>query len=162
MSFFVSRTVRGTACHADVFARGEVAVLCVASGEAAESLLDDVRARVLEPAFALVETAGWETLLAAHRSRGAVAVLAPGALVHASTGGGQAWFVTDTVTKLDDTYVGGELVGRLVVATDALFRGVADEAIAAAVRANRFWAVGDALVALTRGEDGVAVLVAER
>ncbi|MBX3233363.1 MAG: SpoIIE family protein phosphatase [Labilithrix sp.] len=199
MSFFVVRAVsaagaRASQDRADVFARGETAVLVVADGaggvgdgaRAADHLVDRVREAVLDADFDLAAPAAWSRLFAdvdralvgVGETTAVVVVLMTGLLVHAAAGDSEAWLVrADASERLTagasrarlgtgrarpSASVRRELDGRLVVASDGLFRHTRSEAIERVVRAEKFGAVADALVALTRGEDDVAVLVAER
>ena len=194
MSFFVSRAVSRapTQDRADIFARGETAVLVVADGAggigdgaaAADLVLERARDIVLDPNFDLLAPTRWTTWMKelgaevkrVGESTVVVVVLTPGMLVHASAGDSEAWIVEPTgVVKLtkrtprlgsgsEAPHVAarGELAGRLVVATDGLFRHAPHEEILRLVRTEKFGAVGDALVALAGNADDVAVLVAER
>lgn len=188
MSVFVSRAVSpgSSQDRADVFARGEAAVLVVAGGVAAELVLDRVREAALDVDFDLLAPARWGRLLeetgpAVKRvgeSTVAIVALVPGRLVHASAGNSEAWLVGPSdVVKLTETTprlgsgreaphagaraLGATWEGRLVVASDGLFRHVAEAALLRVVRTEKFGRVGDALVELA-GARGVAVLVAER
>jgi len=104
-------------------------------------------------------------------------VLVPGMLVHASAGDSEAWIVrADDVERLTkrSPRLGSRqatpsaagrrgLDGRLIVASDGLFRNVAAETIVARTRTERFGAIGDALIELARPlADDIAVLVAEQ
>lgn len=200
MGFFVQRAVspagaRPSQDRADVFARGETAVLVVADGAggvgdggaAADAIIDAVRAAVLDADVDLLAPATWARLLVEQdralvglggETTAVVVVLADGMLVHASAGDSEAWIVRpNDVERLtagtDRARLGTgrarpaaaarkELDGRLVVASDGLFRHVDAAAIEEALRTLRFGGVADALIALTHGEDDVAVLVAER
>lgn len=193
VSFFVSRAVSPAPSQdrADIFARGETAVLVVADGaggvgdgtSAADLVLDRVRAAVLDAGFDLLAPARWTTFLkelgAAVKRAGestiVVVVLAPGMLLHASAGDSEAWLVlADDVAKLTrstprlgsgrespDVGVRGAWEGRVVIATDGLFRHAPHDELVRIVRTERFGRVGDALVALAGSADDVAVLVAE-
>lgn len=194
MSFFVSRAVSRAPSQdrADVFARGEAAVLVVADGAggtgdggaAADLVLERVRDAVLDAQFDLLSPARWTRLLRdiapavarAGETTVVIVVLVPGMLVYASAGDSEAWLVgvsTDTRLTTPSPRLGsgreaphagarGELSERLIVATDGLFRHAAKEGILRIVRTEKFGAVADALVALADGSDDVAVLVAER
>lgn len=193
MSFFVSRAVSPAPSQdrADVFARGEAAVLVVADGAggmgdggaAADLVLDRVREAVLDEELDLLSPPRWSSLLLelapamarVGETTVVIVVLVPGMLVHASAGDSEAWLVgADTVTRLGATsprlgsgreapQVGarGPLRERLVVATDGLFRHAPRDGILRVARGEKFGAVADALVALADGSDDVAVLVAE-
>ena len=174
--------------RAAIFARGETAVLVVADGAggvgdggaAADLVLDRVRAAVLDREVDLLAPTTWQRLLGEidralsgiGETTAVVVALVPGMLVHASAGDSEAWIVRATdserLTTASTRLGTGRarpaaaarrgLDGRLVVATDGLFRHVAREAIEQAARGER--SIADALVALTHGEDDVAVLVA--
>jgi serine/threonine protein phosphatase PrpC len=193
MSFFVSRALSASPSQdrADVFARGEAAVLVVADGAggtgdggaAAELALDRVREAVLDVDFDLLSPPGWARFLRelgpsvarAGETTIVIVVLVPGMLVHASAGDSEAWLVgPGSVTRLtemsprlgtgrESPKVGarGALAERLVVATDGLFRHAPEAGILRVVRSEKFGAVADALVALAGNADDVAVLVAE-
>ena len=204
MSFLVVRATAASNAtsqdRADVFARGETAVLVVADGAgghgdgalAADAALEHVRDVVLDPTFDLARPTSWCSLFVAlDRSIAAfgettvvVVVLAPGMLLHVHAGDSEAWVVRDDdvvrLTRQGEARarlgsnqakpfaaVRGELDGRLVVATDGLFRHAAAGDIVALVRTARFGGLADALVALPRlpsgaWPDDVAVLAAER
>jgi serine/threonine protein phosphatase PrpC len=177
--------------RADIFARGETAVLVVADGAggvgdgaaAAELVLDRVREAVLDPAFDLLRESEWRRLLGqldadvarVGESTAAIVALAVGIMVHASAGDSDAWLIGDAVTRLMrvtprlgtrrariESGTRGALTGRLIVASDGLFRHVAADAIVAAARTARMSALGDALIALaTPLSDDIAILVAE-
>lgn len=199
MSFFVSRAVSrrapdaaGTSQdRADVFARGEAAVLVVADGAggvgdggaAADLVLERVKDAVLDPSFDLLAPARWTQLLVeieptvkkVGESTVVVVVLVPGMTVCASSGDSEAWIVgpngieklTKNTPRLGSGRVAphvsarGNWEGRLIVASDGLFRHAAHDAIANIVRAEKFGRVGDVLVELAGTADDVAVLVAE-
>jgi serine/threonine protein phosphatase PrpC len=193
MSVFVSRALSAgpSQDRADVFARGDAAVLVVADGAggtgdggaAADLALERVREAVLDAVLDLLSPAGWSRFL---RDLGpaisrvgettiVIVVLVPGMLVHASTGDSEAWLVGPaSVTRLteisprlgtgrESPNVGarGPLLERLVVATDGLFRHAPEAEILRVARAEKFGAVADALVTLAGNADDVAVLVAE-
>ena len=205
MSFFVTRTVassRGAATEdrADVFARGEAAVLVVADGagglgrgaDASDAALERVKEAVLDPAFELLSPPQWTRLFTAidrelvEKASGettlVVVVLVPGALVWVAAGDSEAWIVRSAgysrLTRLAPRErlgsgrakaaadVTRELDGRLLVATDGIFRHVPAREITSIVESARFGSVGDDLVAAARvGEalpDDIALLVAER
>lgn len=194
MSFFVSRAVSKPPGHdrADVFARGEVAVLVVADGAggigdgaaAADMVLERVREAVLDTGFDLLAPARWTRFLVelgpevkrVGESTVVVVVLAPGMLVHASAGDSEAWLVApaDVVhlaprtprlgsgSEAPHASMRGELRHRLIVGSDGLFRHAPANAILRVVREETFGRVGDALVELAGNADDVAVLVAER
>jgi serine/threonine protein phosphatase PrpC len=205
VSFFVSRTVtqasplRVLQDRADVFARGEHAVLVVADGTggagdgaaAADLALARIRGSVLDDTFDLLAPAAWQRLFGAidrelvaiGETTAIAVVLAPGILVCVSAGDSEAWNVRpDAVDRLTtgtdkarlgsqhanpSTLVQRELEGRLIVASDGLFRHAPDERIIAATRSERIGAIGDVLVEslrLSSGElpDDVAILVAEK
>ncbi|MBX3191484.1 MAG: SpoIIE family protein phosphatase [Labilithrix sp.] len=183
--------------RADVFARGETAVLVVADGAggvarggaAADLFFDSVRSAVLDDAFDLLAARRWEDLFAnADRELRAigettavVVAQAPGVIVCVASGDSEAWIVRpDDVERLTGgasrrlgggasprSVVRGELDGRLVVATDGLFRHVAEAAILALLRDRPFGGLADALIEAARMPSGaladdIAVLVAER
>ena len=193
MSFFVSRAVSPapTQDRADVFARGDAAVLVVADGAggmgdgaaAADLVLDHVRDAVLAVDFDLLAPARWTQLLRelaptvarVGETTVVVVVLVPGMLVHASAGDSEAWLVEPAnVVRLgsssprlgsgrESPQAGARsaLSGRLIVATDGLFRHAPKDEILRVARTAKFNAVADALIALADGSDDVAVLVAE-
>jgi serine/threonine protein phosphatase PrpC len=208
MSFFVTRAAaasrpEGSHDRADVFARGDTAVLVVADGAgglagaaaASDVFVDRVRDVVLDATFDLLAPSGWERLFRdvdvdlALRSAGettaVVVVLAIGMLVCTVAGDSEAWLMRPTeVDPLDSLTAGasrarlgsgrarpssalrGRLEGRLVVATDGLFRHVAKDHLLAILRQSRFGSVADALVDAARSPSGdladdIAVLVAE-
>jgi PPM family protein phosphatase len=125
---------------------------------------------------------------AAGETTAVVVVLAEGATLCVTAGDSEAWLVGAAVDRLTEGArtaesdrrvrlgsgraepvftLRGELEGRLVVATDGLFRHVAPEHIAALVREERFGRVADALIEAARSPGGaladdVVVLVAER
>ena len=157
---------------------------------AADALLERVRDATLDPAFDLLAPSRWQELFVSvdHALHGVgettaiVVVLAPGVVVCTASGDSEAWIVgrdVDALTANVDrarlgsrgakpsSMIGPELEGRLVVASDGLFRHVPRERIVEVVRRERFGAVADALVACARLPSGglhddVVVLVAER
>ncbi|AKU98789.1 hypothetical protein AKJ09_05453 [Labilithrix luteola] len=207
MSFFVSRAVAPASSpqtcqdRADVFARGDVAVLAVADGagglgdgaKAADVVLERVRDAVLDTTFDLLSVARWRELLAdtdrelegIGETTAVVVVLADGMSICAAAGDSEAWLVgASSVTKLtanaDRRRLGSGLARptstahpahpalreRLVVATDGLFRHVAEARILEIANAEPVLRAANALAESTRlpsGErpDDVAVLVAE-
>lgn len=203
MSFFVVRATAASGVtsqdRADVFARGETAVLVVADGAggrgdgavAADAVLEHVRDVVLDPTFDLARPTSWcalfleldRSIAAFGETTAVVVVLAPGMLLHVHAGDSEAWIVRDRdvepLTRHGEARarlgsnqakpfaaVRGGLDGRLVVATDGLFRHAAADDIVALARRERFGGLADALVALPRlpsgaWPDDVAVLAAE-
>ncbi len=116
MSFFIARAAassrpEGSHDRADVFARGDVAVLVVADGAgglvgaaaASETILERTRTVVLDPTFDLLAPSFWERLFRdvdaelASRSAGEttalVVVLAPRILLCTVAGDSEAWLV---------------------------------------------------------------------
>jgi len=204
MSHFVTRataaaTPGGSQDRADIFARGETAVLVLADGAgghgdggaAADLLLDCAREAVLDPDFDLLAPTAWERLLCEvdraakpiGETTAVIVVLVPGMVVCSAVGDSEAWIVRAVdVVRLTErasrarigsgvarpsSVTRGALDGRLVVASDGLFRHAPAKRIVEIMRAERISGVADQLVALPRlpsGElpDDVAVLVAER
>jgi PPM family protein phosphatase len=206
MSFFVSRATatsrpEGSQDRADVFARGETAVLVVADGAgglgggaaASEAVLERVRDAVLDVDVDLLAPTSWVRLLreldsalvagSVGETTALIVVLASGATLCVSAGDSEAWLVGAAgIDRLSEratrarlgsgrarpvSTLRGELEGRLVVASDGLFRHVPQERIVTLVREERFGRVADALVDAARSPigtlaDDVAVLVAER
>jgi serine/threonine protein phosphatase PrpC len=193
MSVFVSRAVSAPPSQdrADIFARGEAAVLVVADGAggtgdgaaAAELVLERVREAVLDVEFDLLTPARWTEFLRelgpavtrVGESTVVIVVLVPGMLVWATAGDSEAWLIGPTTdarlteisprlgSGLEAPKAGarGGLSERLVVGTDGLFRHAPKDEILRLVRTETFWAVADALVTLAGNADDVAVLVAE-
>jgi serine/threonine protein phosphatase PrpC len=202
MGFFVNRATADARFErsqdrADVFARGDAAVLVVADGAgglgdggpAAQSLLDRARDAVLDASFDLLSPTAWERLFAdvdraltSGETTAVVVVLVPGMVLCTCAGDSEAWIVGPRgVTRLTShaararlgsrrakpvSVVRGALEGRLVVASDGLFRHVPEADIVETMQKEPFGRVADALIARARlpsGDlaDDVAVLVAE-
>lgn len=184
MSFFVSRAVTGGQDRADIFARGDVAVLAVADGAgglgdgnaAADLAMTRIREAVLDPGFDLLHPLAWARAFEAlDRDVGKVGEttaiivgLSPGMTIACSAGDSEAWLArTDDVVKLvkrtprlgsgrvaPDCVVRGELDGRLVVGSDGLFRHVASDKLVAHLRTAPWAGLADSLVELARLPSG--------
>ncbi|OJY22921.1 MAG: hypothetical protein BGO98_33340 [Myxococcales bacterium 68-20] len=112
MSFYVSRAVasaKDSQDRADIFARGDHAVLAVADGaggigdggRAADLFIERVRDAVLDTSFDLLTPNAWHRLFAdvdadlrsIGESTALVVVLAPGMLLCTTAGDSEAWIV---------------------------------------------------------------------
>lgn len=167
MSFFVSRAVTpGGQDRADIFARGETAVLVVACGEDADAVLSQVREAVLDDGFGLFEPACWLRLLAERggESSAVIATLGSDRIVSCWVGDGQAWVVgSDSFAVLTDgASPSGSIVrpafdGRLILGPRTLATN--RDAIVTHLRNAPWSGLADSVLKLGTMS---AVLVAER